>query len=129
MPALPMSLSSLTSRESVSEIVKPRYTKSVCKHLEFLQHNTGKQLPYNAEKRNAMVVIAVTPVSFVLIQCDDVCILHVLWYSTFPPAKTKDFIQLGCDYLLIALQYFSRDVILPRCLAGGKGIQSRFYFS
>ena len=75
---------------------------SVCKHLESLQHNTGKQLPYNAEKRDATVVIAVF--SFVLIQCDDVCILHVLWYSTFPPAKTKDFLQLSGDDLFTTLQ-------------------------
>ena len=55
------------------------------------KHNTGKQLPYNIEKRDATVVIAVASVSFVLVQCDSVCILHVLWYYTFSPAKTEKF--------------------------------------
>ena len=80
----------------------------------------GQQLPYNTEKRDITVVIAVGPVAFVLIQCDDVCILHILWYSTFPPAKAKDFIQFGGDDLFTALQNFNRDVILSRCLARGK---------
>ena len=30
---------------------------SVCKHLESLQHNTGKQLPYNTERRDVMVLV------------------------------------------------------------------------
>ena len=57
----------------------------------------------NLEEKDAILFIAFAPVSFVLLQCVNVCILHVLWYSTFPPAKTKDFIQLGGDGLFIAL--------------------------
>ena len=119
----------VSSRSISSKSTLWFWTDSVCKHLESLQYNTGKQFPYNAETRDATVGIYCSrPVSFVLIQCDNVCILHVLWYSTFPPAKTKDFIQFGGDGLFTALQHSNGDVILSRCLAGGEGIQGRFYF-
>ena len=64
------------------------------------------QLLYNAEKRDATVVIAVAPVTFVLVQCDNVCILHVLWYPTFSAAKTEDFIQPGA-YVYINIPNFT----------------------
>ena len=47
-------------------------------HLEPLQRCSGEQLPYDAEEGDTTVVISVASFAFVLVQCDDVCIPHVL---------------------------------------------------
>ena len=70
---------------------------------------------------DATVVIAVTPIAFVLVQCDDVCIPHVFWNFTFSAAETKDFMQLRDDLSFSAL---GRDAVISRCFARWKGVES-----
>ena len=38
-----------------------------------------------------LVIVSVTPIAFVLVQGDDVCIPHVQFPFTFFSAQTKDF--------------------------------------
>ena len=76
---------------------------------------------------DATVVIAVTPIAFVLVQCDDVCIPHVFWNFTFSAAETKDFMQLRDDLSFSALQDFGRDAVISRCFARWKGVESRVW--
>ena len=58
---------------------------SVCKHLESLQHKMSKQLPYNAEKRDATVVIAVTPSPLFL--------YNVMMFASFLSCGTPPSLQ------------------------------------
>ena len=74
---------------------------------------------------DATVFIAVTPIAFVLVQCDDVCIPHVFW--NFSAAETKDFMQLRDDLSFSALQDFGRDAVISRCFARCKGVESRVW--
>lgn len=98
---------------------------SLRQNLEPLQRCSGEQLPYDAKEGDATVVISVAPIAFVLVQCDDVCIPHVLWYLTFSLAETKDFVQLRDDVSFVALQDFSRNAFLTRCFARGKGVETQ----
>lgn len=54
------------------------------------------------------VRIAVTPIALVLVQSDDNCVPHFLWYFTCPLAETKDFMHLRDDVSSAALQVFGR---------------------
>ena len=39
------------------------------------------------------MVVAVAPLSIVLVECDDLGVLHVLWCSSFLPALTQNNTQ------------------------------------
>lgn len=56
---------------------------------------------------DATVFIVVTSIAFVLVQCDDVCIPHVLWYFTLYSAETGFHTALEMMFLL---QHFSTSV-------------------
>ena len=47
----------------------------------------------DAEKGEACVIVAVAPLSLVLVESDDLDVPRVLWYSSFLPALTKDYMQ------------------------------------
>ena len=60
---------------------------SLRQNLEPLQCYSGEKLLNDGKERDATVVIVVTFIAFVLVECDDVCIPHVLWYFTLSSAE------------------------------------------
>ncbi len=54
-------------------------------HLESVQHHTGEDFPHNAQQGDAAIVVTVTAVPFVLVECDDVSISHVLGNCSLLP--------------------------------------------
>ena len=64
-----------------------------CKLLQSDEDDLCKDFANDAEKGDASVVVAVVPLFLVLEECDDFGVPHVLWYSSFLPALTEDYIQ------------------------------------
>ena len=95
----------------------------LCKYLEPLQYYTCKDFPNDAEEGYATIIIAIASVTFVFVQCDDVCIPHVLWHFAFTPTEAEDFMKLRDECLFAALQYFSRNAVFPWSFARGKRVQ------
>ena len=65
----------------------------VRKLLKPAKDDTCVDFSNNAQKRYASVVVAVASLTFVLVQCDDLGVTHVLWYGAFMPALAEDFVQ------------------------------------
>ena len=68
------------------------------------------------------MIIAIASVTFVIVQCDDISIPHVLWYFAFTPTEAEDFMQLRDECLL---QHFSASAGISSfpCFARGKRVQ------
>ena len=75
-----------------------------------------------AQKRDAMIVVAVTMVTLVLVQGDYVGISHVLGDLTLLPAQAEELMKQLQDGLLPMLQNFRWDTVLPWCLATGETV-------
>ena len=61
--------------------------------LQVDQEEPGIDFTNDAEKRDASVVVAVTSLTLVLVQGNDLGISHVLWHSSLSPALAEDFMQ------------------------------------
>ena len=61
--------------------------------LKSAKYGACKELVNNDLERDASVVVAVTPVSFVLVQGDYFGITHILGNTSLPPALARDFMQ------------------------------------
>ena len=59
--------------------------------MEPLKGNASEQLPDYAEECDAPVIVAVAPVNFVFIQCDDVGVLHILWHLKLLSSTGRGF--------------------------------------
>ena len=57
------------------------------------QDDLCKDFADDAEKGDASVFVAVAPLSLVLEECDDLGVPHVLWYSSFLPVLTEEYMQ------------------------------------
>ena len=58
----------------------------------------------NAKEEYASVVVAITDLTFIFVQCDDLGVTHVLWYGTFLPKLAEDFVQLEQKGNLVVLE-------------------------
>lgn len=61
------------------------------------------------------------PAAFVIIECEDVGISHVMWKLTFPLTEAKDLAQLDDEDLFAALQ--GSDSVFPELFSGSKIVQ------
>ena len=64
-----------------------------CQLLQSGQDDLCKDFANDAEKGDASVVVAVTPLSLVLEECDDFGVPRVLCYSSFLSALTEEYMQ------------------------------------
>ena len=83
----------------------------------------AKTLPNDAQKRDAVIVVAITTVTLVLVQGDYVGISHVCHLSSLP-AQAEEIMKRLQDGLLPTLQTFRRDTVPSRCLATGETIDA-----
>ena len=91
---------------------------SLRQNLEPLQCYSGEKLLNDGKERDATVVIVVTFIAFVLVECDDVLVLHPLFNRDRISYNSRD------DVSFAALQDFGKDSVFFRCLARGKGVES-----
>ena len=77
------------------------------KTLSLSSATQARNFLMTVRRGDATVFIAVTSIAFVLVQCDDVCIPHVLWYFTLYSAETGFHTALEMMFLL---QHFSTSV-------------------
>lgn len=85
--------------------------------LEAHKHDSGVKFAYNAQERDAPVVVTVTSV-----QSDNLSMSHVLRYGFFSPALTKDVMQRLQEGVFAALDQIRWDAIIDRCFAAGQTI-------
>lgn len=62
--------------------------------LQAGKHNTGKDFSHDAKERYAAVVIAVTAVSLVLVECSDASIAHLLGNVTLFSAEAQELMKM-----------------------------------
>ena len=102
------------------------WVNSLRKYLEPFQCDSGKQLPDQAKEGDATAVITVTPVAFVLVQSDDICISRVL-FGTSPSLHQRQ--KISCSsVMMVPLQHVGRDAVFSRCFTRGKRNQSLVKF-
>ena len=79
--------------------------ETVCKHMEPLQHSMRKQLPYNTEKRDGMIVIAVTSVALFL--------YNVMMFASFMACGTPPSFQQRQKILYNSVMMASLQPVSP----------------
>ncbi len=95
------------------------------------EYDTGEGLANNTEQWYSSVVVAVTTIFFVLVECDDVGTAHVLGHSPFLPALLKEFMQVIEERINRAsLDHFWRKAIISWSFDGSlrtDGLPELFY--
>lgn len=79
----------------------------------------GVELAYNTQERDAPVVVAVTSVTLVLVQSDDLGISQFLRYGSFSPALAKDVTRGLQEGVFAALDQIRRDATGCQVLCRG----------
>ena len=67
---------------------------AICKEVESSQGDTGEDLLHDVEQGDAAVIITVTAVSLVFIQCDDLGVTQVLGDSSITPTETDEVMKV-----------------------------------
>lgn len=62
-------------------------------NLQTRKNHTCENFPHDAEKGNATVIIAVTAIGLVLLQCHNLGISHVLGCFALSSTKTERFME------------------------------------
>lgn len=91
--------------------------------LELVQDHTREDLADDAEQGDTVVVITVTVVSFVFVQCCDVGVTHVLWDQPFLLALEQEFVEVAEENSPFAgLDDFRWNAITTWSFAIGEGV-------
>ena len=86
------------------------------------QGDPSEDFANDAQKRDAVVVVAITVVTLVLVYSDYVGISHVLGDVSLLPAQVEELMKQLQDGLLPMLLNFQWDTILTQCLAAAETV-------